>query len=480
MRRKQIGLILEGTYPYITGGVSSCVHQMIKGMPEIDFHIIYLADTLKKSLKEKYPLPENLKSIKKIGLYDTRDFTQCDILKKEKVIYSDLAAILSSISENKIDFAMLEKVCDYFPENYSSLLVSRDFWNLMIELLKESKEDISFIDFYYSIRYMLAPILNLIQNDFPQVDIYHSLCTGYAGFLGAYLKYKYSSNFILTEHGIYTHERELEISSASWIYDRDGLDKPFFKSLWIDFFKFLSQVSYDSAVEITTLFSENAKKQISLGADSSKITIIPNGIKQPPTKKANKNTLRTKISLVGRVVPIKDIKTFIKSIFGVHKVHKNLEVDILGPIDEDKNYYEQCLKLVDMLGLEDVIKFRGKVDLSEYYPHIDIIVLSSVSEGQPLVILEAFANKIPAISTDVGACSELIYGQTHGGDDSLKAGEIVNLGDYIGLEKAICKLLEDSEKRREMGEIGFQRFKKYYLEEKMIQNYNHLYERWQE
>ena len=90
----------------------------------------------------------------------------------------------------------------------------------------------------------------------------------------------------------------------------------------------------------------------------------------------------------------------------------------MGPSDEEKEYAKECLELVELLGVEDVI-FTGKVDVTEYLGRMDMTILTSISEGQPLTILESFAAKKPVIATDVGNCRGLIYGE---GDSFGEAG----------------------------------------------------------
>ena len=57
--------------------------------------------------------------------------------------------------------------------------------------------------------------------------------------------------------------------------------------------------------------------------------------------------------------------------------------------------------------LPDVV-FTGRVNVTEYLGGLDFTILTSISEGQPLTILEGYAAKLPAIATDVGNCRGLI------------------------------------------------------------------------
>ena len=54
------------------------------------------------------------------------------------------------------------------------------------------------------------------------------------------------------------------------------------------------------------------------------------------------------------------------------------------------------------------------MNVRSYLEKIDFTLLTSISEGQPLAVLEAMAAGRPAVTTDVGSCQELIMGP---GDD---------------------------------------------------------------
>ena len=53
-------MIAEGTYPYIRGGVSSWIHQIITGMPEYTFGILFLGSKAEDYEETKYDLPDNV------------------------------------------------------------------------------------------------------------------------------------------------------------------------------------------------------------------------------------------------------------------------------------------------------------------------------------------------------------------------------------------------------------------------------------
>ena len=56
---------------------------------------------------------------------------------------------------------------------------------------------------------------------------------------------------------------------------------------------------------------------------------------------------------------------------------------LVGPYEEDKEYYEDCAALVNDLELSDKVTFTGRVDVKEYYSFLDILLLTSISEDSP-------------------------------------------------------------------------------------------------
>lgn len=87
-----------------------------------------------------------------------------------------------------------------------------------------------------------------------------------------------------------------------------------------------------------------------------------------------------------------------------------LKLWIMGPCDEDEEYARECYEQVEALGLTDVV-FTGRINIRDYLGRMDVTILTSISEGQPLTILESYAAHVPVIATDVGNCSGLIFGE---------------------------------------------------------------------
>lgn len=91
------------------------------------------------------------------------------------------------------------------------------------------------------------------------------------------------------------------------------------------------------------------------------------------------------------MAPIKDIKTMIYAFFELCARRKNVRLHIMGGVD-DEEYAQECYTLVKQLKLENVI-FTGRVDIVKYMEKLDFTILTSISEGQPLSVLESLGGK---------------------------------------------------------------------------------------
>ncbi len=160
---------------------------------------------------------------------------------------------------------------------------------------------------------------------------------------------------------------------------------------------------------------------------------------------------------------------------------RNTKLYLIGPIDENPEYYEECVQMVKSLEMEDYIEFTGKVNVADYYKFLNLLLLTSISEGQPLSILEGLSAGIPFIATDVGNCREILTGKTDIGE----AGIIIPPTSYVDLADSLVKMYQSRERLTEMGETGKEIVKKYYSKEIFIEGYRKIYrelgdKQWQE
>ena len=84
------------------------------------------------------------------------------------------------------------------------------------------------------------PLFLILKTPIPMADIYHCVATGYAGVLGSMAQKLYGCGLLISEHGIYTREREEELLKASWVAS-------VYKNIWIDQFRKMSKLAYERA-----------------------------------------------------------------------------------------------------------------------------------------------------------------------------------------------------------------------------------------
>lgn len=119
------------------------------------------------------------------------------------------------------------------------------------------------------------------------------------------------------------------------------------------------------------------------------------------------------ILFVGRLHPMKDIKTLFYAYKKVLETHRNVILVVAGSGPEEK----KCRKLVERLGLINKVKFLGYIpheQIAKYYNIVDIYVLTSVWEEWSNTIMEAMASGVPVIATNVGGNPYLVKNKETG------------------------------------------------------------------
>ncbi|WP_181189994.1 glycosyltransferase [Bombilactobacillus bombi] len=123
---------------------------------------------------------------------------------------------------------------------------------------------------------------------------------------------------------------------------------------------------------------------------------VPQTLRHEPFSLAN----------VARLTPVKNQELLLKTLA---QVDFNFRLQIVG----DGNLKIKLQKLVRDLQLESQVDFVGfQDDTAPYYQQADLFVLTSNSEGFPLVLLEAANQGIPAVTTDVGSCGQIVQDDT--------------------------------------------------------------------
>ena len=461
----RICIVAEGCYPYTVGGMSSWAHGLIRSFPNQEFVILAIVANRELRGKFVYEMPENVVEVHELYLEDydwsPKGGRAKSLGKKE------YRALRSLLLNQKVDWESLFDLFQKKTLSVDKLLMSVDFLNAVTDCYNLRYSQIVFSDFLWMLRSIYLPLFHTLKMQIPKADLYHCTATGYAGVLGSMAKHIYGGRLLISEHGIYTREREEEIIRAKWV-------KGIYKSIWIEQFKKMSMLAYHKADAVTSLYAHARELQIELGCPEAKTIVTPNGIdvsRFANVAQENNEPDKIHIGAVLRVTPIKDVKTLIRAFAYAKKRVSNLKLWIMGPTDEDEDYAGECFALVDTLKVQDVV-FTGRVNVPDYLGRMDLTILTSISEGQPLTILESYAAHKPVIATDVGNCRGLIYGE----DDNFgEAGILTHIMNAEEIAGAMVEMARQKTRREAMGEAGYKRLMAKYKIEDMKATYKKIY-----
>lgn len=479
-------IIVEGCYPYVAGGVSSWINWLISGLPDLTFSVVAVLSSSQNGTP-KYKLPSNVIEYQELALFDIHDPQPAPDYGSASIneISRELRAFLKNGSKARLyDLDRLVNSASR-PWTINQLTNSDLTWNVICQMYEEILPETSFHHFFWAWYTLFGGLFAVLKAPIPKAKAYHTISTGYAGLFAARAAISTGAPAIITEHGIYTNERRIEILLADWI--EDSINKGFslddprldLRDLWITAFESFARCCYNCCSDITTLYKDNQLMQLSQGACQSKMQVIPNGIdlNKFSAVPARQDNHKPTVALIGRVVAIKDVKSFIHAIALLQEELPTVEALILGPTDEEPAYFEECKTLVSQLQLEETITFTGPVNIAEYLPSINLVALTSLSEAQPLVLLEAGAAGIPCVATDVGSCREVLEGRSDDPAPLGAGGIITELVSPFATAKAMAKLLNDHNLRQQFGAQLRKRIERDYNEHQALHSYRDLYAR---
>jgi glycosyltransferase involved in cell wall biosynthesis len=180
---------------------------------------------------------------------------------------------------------------------------------------------------------------------------------------------------------------------------------------------------------------------VSLGvARAEKIRVMPLGLPLVPLAgKLPRGRLRAPagvpddaplIGVVGRLVPIKDIDTFLEAAVLLLQQVSSAHFAVVG----DGELHDALIARARQLALEARVHFCGwHRDMAAVYGDLDVVVNCSRNEGTPVALIEAMASGRPVVATAVGGTPDLVG---HG-----KRGLLVPAGDPAALAAAILDAL---------------------------------------
>ena len=180
---------------------------------------------------------------------------------------------------------------------------------------------------------------------------------------------------------------------------------------------------------------------VPLGLDLERFTLeLPRGVLRAGPGVAADAPL---VGMVGRLVPIKDVPTFLRAAALVRAARPDVRFALVGDGEERAALEREAARL----GLSSALSFHGwRRDMEAVYGDLDVVVNSSRNEGTPVALIEALASGRPVVATRVGGTADLLAGG--------EFGHLVPPEDPRALADAILGVLEDTPAARRRALLG--------------------------
>lgn len=302
--------------------------------------------------------------------------------------------------------------------------------------------------------------IQLLALQVPPVDIIHCSLAWLPSLIAIFAKKESNCPVIITEHGVAF--RELLLYYNAYLYDEPA------KLFWKVFSHNIVRAVYSIADLITPVCYANKNWEEKLGADSSKIKVIYNGVNTSKFRPIpiTREDKRPTIVSVARIDPFKDIICLIQAVKYSKEQIPDIQCLIYGA-STDLDYSNRCIKAVKELHLEDNVKFMGGTKEPEKaFNMADIIVMSSITEGFPFTVIEAMACGKAVVASDVGGVREALDG----------CGLLVRSRRPHDLARGIVTLLKEEKLRKKFEESALEKIHAEFTLEKCINRFKEEYE----
>lgn len=470
-----VAIVMESTYPYLKGGVSAVVHDIITGNPDLTFGIIHITWDSHSPRKDLYGMPDNIAWVK--VLYLSMEEHQEDFLRarprdlhmnrrqRRELSRRILGALLALAQDGQT-----EPLWDLISEGLSAsrrypvwaILGTREFMEAYHDMMPDL--GMSMTDIFWCLRDFFSLAYAVLAEPVPRAQVYHAHTTGYAMLLGVNAAREHGTKVLLTEHNLYVRdtvntllERRLDLNVR--LTDYRTFDVTGRERMWMAWWLEMGRLCYPYAYASTYLYPRAITEANELGGDSGRAIVIPNGIVTSEfdasyaarlaaieeIKKEGADKHLWKLVYIARVVPIKGLLDMIDSVRLMVDRGLNIHLDVCGPTEHMPSYFEQCLTRIVEQGLESVITIRGTVKVRELLPEFDLFVLPSYNEGLPVVSLETMGAGIPTVSTDVGAVRSVVEDLivTDDGQTWDPCGIIIEPGDPAVMADKVQEVISD-------------------------------------
>ncbi|MEU9472259.1 GT4 family glycosyltransferase PelF [Streptomyces avermitilis] len=440
----RVTLLTEGTYPHSHGGVSVWCDQLVGGMPDIDFDVIAVTGTGREPIV--WDIPGHVSRVAAVPMWGPAPEGRAPRGRSRNRLDSAyeqfLTALLDPCAEDRFGAALYvmaraaaNGMLSPFLRGDRAISILTAVWNRPGLAVREARPTLHDA---ITATALLEHALRPLATPLPQDGVAHAVSGGVAALPGLAALERHGVPLLVTEHGVYLRERYLGYRTAPYRWP--------VKAVVLGFFRLLAEETYLRAALITPGNRYNRLWEEQGGAAPESIRTVYNGVDPAAFPPAGPEPDEPTLSWAGRVDPIKDLETLIRSFALVRSRLPRARLRLFGGTPRGgEAYRERCEALAAELGHAEAVTFEGRVDdIKDAYAAGNVVMLSSISEGFPFTLIEAMSCGRATVSTDVGGVREAV------GDTGL----VVPPRDPAAMAAAALELLGDPERRRSMGEAA--------------------------
>jgi polysaccharide biosynthesis protein PelF len=474
----------EGTYPFMSGGVSTWCHELTHQMPEVDFKI--LAIVANPYLTQQYDLATNVTQVFKVPLWGMEDpveygwrFPFSRALKSKIATTGNIidrrfiplfTKLLTGILvPDVMDIDTLGgtfvEIHEYFLRyDYHKTMMSIEVWQCFQQLVttawqSQVKPDLITLDEIAETLKLLYRLCIPLHIPIPAVDLIHSSAASYCGLPGIVGKIKYGIPYLLTEHGINIREQYLNL--------RTSIRSVFVRRFLHYLVSAVVKLNYHFADIVSPVCQYNTRWEQWWDVPRERIKIIYNGADPQKFKPRDRMPNSHPVVLnIGLIFALKGQLTLIEAAAIVRDKFPDVEFRLYGK-PSDLAYFDRCQQKVKEYGLEGTVNFAGFTSEPwQVYGEADVVAMSSISEGFPYTVIEAMLCGSAIVATDVGGVEEAL-------DDT---GLVVPANCPLILAESIVKILSLTPQQRvEMGDRARQRAIELFTQQQCVETYFNTY-----
>jgi glycosyltransferase involved in cell wall biosynthesis len=461
-------LCTEGTYPFVMGGVSTWCDLLLEGLPRIQWELFAL--TAGKVDKPQFELPANARLSVHVHLWgalpsDARGSGDHTGRTRMPQAAANLVEGLLGWSGDPYSVINTLAWCRSNPRSVTETFRAAESWELYLEALsgvltrreagvgRTPEIDLkTAIELYQTILWVART--GSVRT--PPADVSLVTAAGWAALPAVIDKALHNVPMVLAEHGLYVRESYLGAIRSS--------DSAATRFVSTRLARGLTRVAYAAADVVAPVAQSHSAWEEALGVPRNRILTIPNGVPSPAIAQAPPRT-QTVVS-VGRLDPLKDIQTLLRVSKAVHQRVPGVRVLHYGPVPRGQEAYaESCYRLHEELQLGDAFSFMGPTsDPTGVMREADLVLMTSISEGFPMSVLEALSQARPVVTTSVGGVLDAMRG----------AGMTAPPGDVYGLADAVTTLLLDEELAERLGRRGHARVSRLFAQSRCLASYDFL------